>query len=221
VQPLRRSAAEVKRALIFDFDGLILDTEWPEYVAWSKVFKDLGLTLAMEDWMHVVGGPDQFDFRLKVEALLGRKPDWASIDASRIDHHRTVMAEQEILPGVRELMIEASAKGWAIGVASSSSRDWVYGNLRRLGLDSWIETLRTRDNTPKLKPSPDPYLLACKDLDADPKQSIAFEDSATGVAAAKAAGMTVVAVPNRITVNHDLSAADQIVKSLEHYKLPA
>ena len=211
----------MKRALVFDFDGLILDTEWPEYVAWSKVFEDLGLKLAMEDWMHVVGGPDQFDFRLKVEALLGRQPDWASIDASRIDHHRILMAEQEILPGVRELMIEASAKGWAIGVASSSSRAWVYGNLRRLGLDSWIEALRTRDNVKNLKPSPEPYLLACQDLEADPKLSLAFEDSATGVAAAKAAGMTVIAVPNRITVNHDLSAAHQVLKSLEHFTLPA
>jgi len=74
---------------------------------------------------------------------------------------------------------------------------------------------------PRMKPHPDPYLLACEDLGADPKVSFAFEDSATGVAAAKAAGMTVVAVPNRITKHHDLSAAHQILKSLEKFKLPA
>ena len=211
----------MKRALVFDFDGLILDTEWPEFVAWQKVFADLGLTLAMEDWMHVVGGPNQFDFRLKVEERLGRKPDWASIDASRLGHHKVLMAEQEILPGVRELMIDASAQGWAIGVASSSSREWVFGNLRRLGLDSWIETMRTRDNVPRMKPHPDPYLLACQDLGADPRQSYAFEDSATGVAAARAAGLTVIAVPNRITKHHDLGGAHQVLKSLDLFKLPA
>jgi HAD superfamily hydrolase (TIGR01509 family) len=211
----------MKRALVFDFDGLILDTEWPEYVAWQRVFEGLGLTLAMEDWMHVVGGPDQVDFKLKLEERLGRKPDWESLDATRLDHHRSLMAEQEILPGVRELMIEASAQGWAIGVASSSSRAWVSGNLRRLGLDSWIEAVRTRDNVPRLKPHPDPYLLACEDLGADPRRSYAFEDSATGVAAARAAGLTVIAVPNRITKHHDLGGAHQVLKSLELFKLPA
>ncbi len=160
------------RALVFDYDGLIVDTEWPEYVAWQKVFEGLGLTLAMEDWMHVVGGPDQLDLRKELEGRLGRPLDWASIDAGRLDHHRILMAEQEILPGVRELMIHASAQGWAIGVASSSSQQWVYGNLRRLGLDSWVETLRTRDNVPRLKPHPDPYLLACEDLGADPSQEL-------------------------------------------------
>ena len=211
----------MKRALIFDFDGLILDTEWPEYQAWKKVFEGFGLTLEIQDWMHVVGGPGMEDFRLKLQDRLGAKLDWSKVDAERIAHHQILMAEEEILPGVRELMVEGSSKGWAVGVASSSTKGWVYGNLRRIGLDAWIETLRTRDNVPRMKPHPDPYLLACEDLGADPKLSFAFEDSATGVAAAKAAGMTVVAVPNRITIHHDLSAAHQVLKSLDKFKLPA
>lgn len=211
----------MKRALIFDFDGLILDTEWPEYQAWKKVFESFDLQLPIQDWMHVVGGPNMVDFKLKLEERLGKKIDWPTVDAQRLDHHKVFMAEEEILPGVRELMIEASALGWAVGVASSSTHDWVFGNLRRLGLDSWVETIRSKNNVKNLKPHPEPYLLACQDLDADPRQSLAFEDSATGVAAARAAGLTVIAVPNRITVHHDLSSAHQIVKSLENFKLPA
>jgi HAD superfamily hydrolase (TIGR01509 family) len=212
----------VKRALVFDFDGLILDTEWPEYQAWKKVFESFGLPLPIQDWTHVVGtAPGMVDFRRKLEERLGRDLDWSVLDVQRRTHHQVLIAEEEILPGVRELMIEASAKGWALGVASSSNHDWVFGNLRRLGLDSWIETIRSKSNVTKLKPHPEPYLLACQDLGADPSQSFAFEDSATGVTAAKAAGMTVIAVPNRITQHHDLSAAHQVLKSLEDFKLPA
>jgi HAD superfamily hydrolase (TIGR01509 family) len=211
----------VKRALIFDFDGLILDTEWPEYQAWKKVFESFGLELPIQDWMHVVGGPNMVDFRRKLEERLGQALDWATVDAQRLAHHKILMAEEEILPGVRELMLEASAKGWALGVASSSTHDWVFGNLRRLGLDAWVEAIRTKSNVKQLKPHPEPYLLACQDLGADPRQSYAFEDSATGVAAARAAGMTVIAVPNRITQHHDLSSAHRVLKSLEDFKLPA
>jgi beta-phosphoglucomutase-like phosphatase (HAD superfamily) len=128
----------VKRALIFDFDGLILDTEWPEYQAWKKVFEGFGLELPITEWMHVVGGPDLVDFKLRLEERLGRALDWKTLDAGRMAHHQVLMAEEAILPGVRELMMAGAAAGWRIGVASSSSSQWVLGNLRRLGLDSWV-----------------------------------------------------------------------------------
>ena len=213
--------AATGRALIFDFDGLILDTEWIEFQAWGKVFQSLGLTLELADWAKVVGSPELLDVRRSLEKRLGRSVDWAPLDAAREKHHRELSDGLTILPGVRDLMMEGAASGWRIGVASNSSNRWVFGNLRKHGLDSWVETLRTRDNTPAMKPAPDAYLLACQDLGADPARSVAFEDSAPGVQAALAAGLHVVAVPNRITKHHDLASAHQVLKNLARFKLPA
>jgi HAD superfamily hydrolase (TIGR01509 family) len=209
------------RALIFDFDGLILDTEWIEFQVWSKVYVALGLSLEPAEWALVVGSPDLLDVRRSLERRLGRKVDWGPLDAAREKHHRELSADMDLLPGVRDLMVEGAASGWRIGVASNSSNRWVAGNLRKHGLDSWVETLRTRDNVPAMKPAPDAYLLACQDLGADPARSLAFEDSAPGVQAALAAGLHVVAVPNRITRHHDLGSAHQVLKNLGRFKLPA
>jgi len=209
------------RALIFDFDGLILDTEWPEFASWRKVFADHSQTLAVRDYMHVVGTPPgSADFRGTLEKRLGRPLDWGPLDAARAGHRARLAGEMEVLPGVRELMVQGASRGWRVGVASNSTEKWVFGHLRAHGLDAWVETMRTRDNVPSLKPAPDPYLLACRDLDADPARSLAFEDSAIGVASAAAAGLRVVAVPNRITRHHDLGAAHEVVKSLQEFRLP-
>ncbi len=216
-----RSAHPAPRGLIFDFDGLIIDTEWPEYVSWKEAFGDHGLDLDLLEWVQVVGRPGAIDFHRVLEERLGRAVDREGLDARRVQRHREISEGLAVLPGVRELMLEGAAKGWRIGVASNSSREWVYRNLRRHGLDAWIETLRTRDNVPEPKPAPDAYLLACRDLGVRPEASLAFEDSAPGVEAARAAGMRVVAVPNRLTRHHDLGSAHLVVADLASFSLPA
>jgi HAD superfamily hydrolase (TIGR01509 family) len=221
VRRAKAAPAPSGRALIFDFDGLILDTEWIEFQAWAKVFEALGLPLDVAEWAKVVGNPELLNVRQALEKRLGRKVDWAPLDLVRERRHRELSEGLTILPGVRDLMVEGAASGWRIGVASNSSNKWVFGNLRKHGLDSWVETLRTRDNVPAMKPAPDAYLLACRDLGADPARSVAFEDSAPGVQAALAAGLHVVAVPNRITKHHDLGAAHQVLKNLGRFQLPA
>jgi HAD superfamily hydrolase (TIGR01509 family) len=219
-KPNKVAAAAGKRALIFDFDGLILDTEWVEFQAWCGTYAACGLSLEAKEWARVVGSPALLDVRASLEGRLGKKLDWAALDADRAKLHRELSAGMAVLPGVRELMVEGASLGWRVGVASNSPHSWVFGNLRKHGLDSWVETLRTRDNVPALKPAPDAYLLACADLGADPARSLAFEDSAPGVAAALAAGLQVVAVPNRITLHHDLAAAQHQCKSLKNFRLP-
>ena len=108
----------------------------------------------------------------------------------------------------------ARAAGLKVGVASSSSRDWVTGHLERLAILHQFDCVRCRDDVPAVKPAPDLYLsvLACLVVPAD--QAIAIEDSSNGVSAAKAAGMRCVAVPNPITSGLDLSHADLVLPSL-------
>lgn len=208
------------RALVFDYDGLIVDSETPEYECWKKVFEDHGQALPLGDWVHVVGGAVIVDMRLELERRLGRPLDWAQVDAGRIEHYRSLFDRQGLLPGVQALFDEGRRRGWSIGVASNSTLGWVKPGLQRFGLLGHVGAIRARDTAARPKPHPDPYLEVLAELGAQAGLSFAFEDSATGIAAAKAAGMTAVCVPNALTKHHDLSQADRLLDSLEQFILP-
>jgi HAD superfamily hydrolase (TIGR01509 family) len=209
------------RALVFDYDGLIVDSETPEYECWRRTFEEHGQTLLVEEWVHVVGGAVIVDMRLELERRLGRPVEgWDGVNERRIEHYRGIFEGQALLPGVQALFDEGRRRGWAIGVASNSSADWVGRGLKRFGLDGHVGALRARDTASRPKPHPDPYLEVLEALGARPEPSFGFEDSATGVAAARAAGLTVVAVPNWLTRHQDLRAAHHVLESLEQFKLP-
>jgi beta-phosphoglucomutase-like phosphatase (HAD superfamily) len=209
------------RALVFDYDGLIVDSETPEYECWKKVFADHGERLAIEDWVHVVGGAHHFDMKAELERRLGRPVQgWDRVDAARVEHYRGIFEGQGLLPGVQALFDEGRRLGWRIGVASNSTSDWVGRGLKRFRLDGHVQALRARDTAARPKPDPAPYLEVLAELGARAEPSFGFEDSAPGVAAARAAGLTVVAVPNALTRHHDLRAAHHLLESLEHFILP-
>ena len=210
----------MNRALVFDYDGLIVDSETPEYECWNKVFADHGLALPVEEWVHVVGGAVVVDMRQELELRLGRRVDWAVVDQARLEHHHRLFSRQPLLPGVQALFDQGRRRGWRIGVASNSTQGWVKPGLERFGLWPYVGALRARDTAARPKPHPDPYLEVLAELGARPGLSFAFEDSAPGIAAAKAAGMTVICVPNALTRHHDLSQADRILDSLAEFTLP-
>lgn len=211
----------MRRALVFDYDGLIVDSETPEFLCWQRVYQEHGLALPVEDWVYVVGGAVVVDMRLELERRLGRGVDWDTVERRRVEHYRGLFEGQPLLPGVRALFDEARRRGWGIGVASNSTQGWVRPGLERFGLLGHVGALRARDTAARPKPHPDPYLEVLSELGADAAASFAFEDSAPGVASALAAGLTVVAVPNQLTRHHDLSAAHHVVRSLEDFRLPA
>jgi HAD superfamily hydrolase (TIGR01509 family) len=205
-------------AVVFDFDGLIVDSEWVIYESAVAAFAAHGHELPVDAWSTVVGtndtdDPDGWD---RLCARLGIVFDRADYEAAYLAQDRSNRDALPLLAGVRELMDELVAAGVAIGIASSSSRGWLDRHVTRLDLvgrlGAWIGADMVGGRG---KPFPDVYLRACADLGADPARSVALEDSAHGVAAAHAAGMAAVAVPSRITLHQDLSAADLIVRSLE------
>ena len=210
------------RALIMDFDGLILDTEMAVYQAWREFYESEGEHLEMTDWLNAVGYVNGFDPRSHLEKLTGRGFHWPTHDP--VLPRRTVELVSALppFPGVTALIEHAAQLGYRLGMASNSSADWVLPGLERLGLKKWFKVVRTRETVEHHKPAPDIYLGALADLGIalPPVGSLAFEDSAPGVRAAKAAGLYVVAVPNRLTRHQDLSAADEILDSLEGYELP-
>jgi HAD superfamily hydrolase (TIGR01509 family) len=211
--------AEV-RALVFDFDGLIIDTEGPVYQAWREVYEEHGEELSFSFWQSIIGrGSNWFDPLADLEKRLGRALDGEAIRIARRVRVEELVAALPILPGVEEWIEAARRRGLKLAVASSSSRSWVVGHLERLGLGARWDAIRCRDDVARAKPDPDLYLAAVKDLGVRPAEAVAVEDSPHGCLAAKRAGLYCVAVPSALTSDLDFSAADLRLGSLAELSL--
>ena len=208
-------------AVIFDFDGLMLDTEVPVYAAWCAAFESYGATPpTLEEW-GVIIGTDSDDQELLdlLHARALRLVDLDEMHAERRAHRDALLAAEEVLPGVTTWIHDATTAGLDIAIASSSPDDWVLGHLDRLGLRGQFEHVMCAGDTRPGKPAPDTYLAACAALGVDAHRAVAVEDSANGVAAAKTAGLWCVVVPNALTRSLDLSAADLRLDSLAECSL--
>jgi putative hydrolase of the HAD superfamily len=203
------------RGLIFDFDGLIVDTESATYHSWRELYDGHGQVLEIAQWVRCVGsdfgGFDPFD---ELERRCGRALDWDQLEPERIRRARELDALMDARPGVRERLLEAGLMGLPCSIASSSPRSWVEPWLDRLGLVEHFSHVCTKDDVARVKPAPDLFLLAATRLRVEPAHALVFEDSLNGVRAARAAGMRVVAVPGPITADLDLSAATARLDSL-------
>jgi HAD superfamily hydrolase (TIGR01509 family) len=204
----------VLQALVFDFDGLILDTERPIYESWRRVYRAEGHELDLAKWQSIIGMDDVWDPADDLEVLVGRPLDREALADVRRTHRNELLAAEKILPGVLDLLEAAKAAGLATAVASSSPIDWVEDHLARLGLVDAFAHLSCRGPGRPAKPEPHVYLAAVEALGVEPAEAVALEDSAHGVRAAKAAGLWCVAVPHDLTRDSDLSAADLVVDSL-------
>lgn len=203
------------QALVFDFDGLILDTETPEYETVADEFAAHGLDLPLEQWQQIVGRADTPHWLDRLEQELGGPvPDREAVLERRRAEHRRRIASQRVLVGVVELLEAAGARGVPVAVASSSPSDWVEPHLERLALRHHIAVVRCRDHVARAKPWPDLYLAALDHLGVRADRSVAFEDSHHGSSAAKAAGLACVVAPNGVTAGQDFSHADLVVGSL-------
>jgi HAD superfamily hydrolase (TIGR01509 family) len=207
------------RAIVFDFDGLILDTEEPVYRSWLEVYEAHGEDLPFERWVQVVGSTTAgFHPQHHLEERLGRPLPKEVLDR-RIDRRTEMVLAQKVLPGVVRHIEEARAMGLKLGVASSSTTDWVRGHLARLGILDSFDCMRCRDDVANAKPEPDLYLAVLDCLGVNASEAIAIEDSPNGVMAAKRAGLRCVAIPNSITARLDLGQADLLLGSLAEVTL--
>ena len=202
------------RAVVFDFDGLIIDTEGPVYRSWLEVYQAHGEDLPFDRWVQIVGSTTaEFNPQRYLEERLGRPLSKEVLD-HRIERRTEMVLAERVLPGVEARLDEARRLGLKIGVASSSTQEWVRGHLARLGLLDRFDCLRCRDDVANAKPAPDLYLAVLDCLAVRPDEAIAVEDSPNGVVAAHAARLRCVAIPNPITAKLDLSQADIVRASL-------
>ena len=208
------------RALIFDFDGLILDTESPMRAAWLETFEEHGLVVPEAQWASLLGAsadpPEAYDL---LEKHLGKPVDRVAIHARVMERELQLLESEDVLPGVRELIRAARVVDLSLAVASSSERCWVEGLLARHDLIESFDMIVCAEDVAHTKPSPDLFLKALKRLNADPSEAIVFEDSQHGVKAAIAAGIFCVAVPNKVTQCLSFDEADLVVPSIDAYSL--
>jgi HAD superfamily hydrolase (TIGR01509 family) len=207
---------EPLRAVIFDFDGLILDTEWPEYQSWCEVYESYGQVLPVEKWCLTIGAGSGFGFDpyRDLERLIGKRLDREAIRARRRPRSLELCEALDILEGVDDRLSEARKLGLSTGLASSSAAEWVLGHLSRYDYAGNFDTIVCARDGIAPKPDPAVYLVALHALGVEPGEAIAFEDSPNGVKAAQGAGIYCVAVPNRLTSLLGLSAADAVAPSL-------
>jgi HAD superfamily hydrolase (TIGR01509 family) len=208
----------VPGAVLFDFDGLILDTETCTYETVVEVFAEHGQTVDLAWWHSILGTADHPHWTEVLARQLGRPVDREALVARREERRLRLLHTLPVCDGVAELLDAAAAAGVPAAVASSSPASWVDGHLTRLGLRDRFRAVVTRDDvggdSRRTKPAPDLFLLAAAAVGAEPAACVVLEDSPNGVTAARAAGMAVVAVPGPMTAPLDFSAADLVVGSV-------
>ena len=202
-------------AVLFDFDGVLVDTEWSIYQAWLRTFVAHGHDLPLEIYTRCIGSDfDTWSPKTHLEQLTSRAFDWKDLDEQRQAEIMHELTHESTMPGVIPLLEMLTQGGTHLAVVSSSSHHWVDGWLDKLDLSDFFETVVCRGDAPQIKPAPDLYLEAARRLKLEPSKCLVIEDSLNGVRAAIASGMNVWAVPNRVTAALDFSLANRVFPSL-------
>ncbi|GAB1512643.1 HAD family hydrolase [Actinophytocola sp. KF-1] len=200
-------------ALIFDFDGLLMDTETASLRVWQHLWRRHGLELDTSTFFAPHGGDVIAERYAALAAAVGPSFDREASHAARIAYRDEVHAALELADGIAPWLDEADALGLRLAVASSSHRDWVAGHLARIGFLDRFELLACGDDVDTVKPDPAVYLLALERLGVPADRAMAFEDTVHGVAAAKAAGLACVAIPHPHADPAAFTAADRVLTS--------
>jgi len=208
------------QALVFDLDGLIVDTEGPAFESWRSIYNEHGAELELALWQAEIGSVAMFDAVAHLESLTGRTLDRTLLLERRRQLKQTLSQDAQLLPGVQALVDAAEQAGLKLGVASSSGREWVFGWLERTGLLQRFDCVRTRDDVALPKPAPDLYRSVADCLGVAPERCVALEDSPNGLRAALAAGMRCVVVPTPLTTGLDFAGAALELAALSELELP-
>lgn len=208
------------QAVVFDFDGIIIDSEIAEFNGWKTVFEEHGVELDIHEWGKCVGhGPEAWSVTDHLQNLINTQLNISQATKRWQEVRDSYLTKATPMKGIFQLVQELSQNSIPLGIASSGRSIWIRTHLRTFELAPYFSTIQSRDIAGEAKPSPTSYLKACQELNADPQNCIALEDSPTGIQAAKSAGMTCVCIPNEVTKHYNLTQADYHVESCEELTL--
>jgi HAD superfamily hydrolase (TIGR01509 family) len=202
------------RAVIFDLDGLLADTEPLHYASWREVIQDaFGVTVSWDEYCEhwIRRGLGIREYLAKYELVGDAEELWR-----RKSHRYLPLVEAQLrpMPGALELLGRLHGRV-PLALASSSWRTHVDAVLGKLGARHFFDVVATGESVARLKPHPDIFLHTAETLGAAPGRCVVLEDAEKGVLAARAAGMAVVAIPTPYSITHDLASASRVVQSLE------
>lgn len=197
------------KALIFDFDGLILDTETPEVLVWQSIYHEHGFELPVDEWEKTIGGYglSNFDAAEHLSLLSQGRLDTVSMHTRYRRESDLLIQSSSVMPGVISMIEQAREQGIQTAIGSSSPHSWVDTHVKRLGIFHYFKHIICQDDVPpgRTKPNPDIYLKALEQLKVQNTEAVVFEDSVNGVESAHRAGIFVVAVPNPLTAKMGVS----------------
>ena len=203
------------KGLIFDFDGLIIDTEVGEYQAWHEIYQEYGLEYPQSEWQKLVGIYHSDPVPLiELERLKGPL-DRETIDARHMRRSLEISMQQPILPGIKKYLLDAQRLNLKTAIGSSSPRKWLDKFLEPRELSAFFDLIVTGDTVSQVKPSPEIFLSVITQLGVTPQEALILEDSVNGLMAARSAGIHCVIIPSKLTRGMDFSNADLILESLE------
>lgn len=207
------------KAIIFDFDGLIVDTESVWFEAYKEVLLQYEVELTLQKFSEVIGTTDEVLYEyINSNAKV-------PIDREKIEQLVKEIVKQKLFKpvlreNVEDYLKSAKNAGLLIGLASSSSREWVESFLKKLNIFDYFSVIKTSEDVSKVKPDPELYLKAIEELGVEVNEAIAFEDSLNGLIAARKAGLKCVIVPNSVTThlefeNYSLRLSSMAEKTLD------
>lgn len=209
------------KALVFDFDGLIFDTETHEFRVHQEIFREHGVELPLDVWSVCVGTVGNFDVYEYLAECLGRPVNRDRLLQTREAKFWHAILQEGPRPGVEAYLKTAKELGLKLGVASSSTYSWVSGFLKHLNLFDYFDCICTSNDVEHVKPDPALYRLALERLGVKPQEAVAFEDSVHGANAAKKAGLLCVVVPNSVTSSFDFGKVNYRLSSFQELDLPS
>ena len=202
------------KALIFDFDGLLIETETCDYQAWLEIYREYGLDYPIHECQQLIGTYKNVPVPLDRLDRLRGPIDREAIDARRKKRSTKLALQQELLPGVMEYLEDAYRLGLQTAIASSSPRSWLDCFLEPRNLTRFIQVIVTGDTVSQVKPSPELFNNALLKLGVNPGEALILEDSVNGLKAARTAGVRCVIIPSSLTRGMDFHEADLVLESL-------
>lgn len=203
------------KAILFDMDGVIVDSEPLHFEAHKKALEHFGIEMTLEDYIkHGVASGDDHIYE-KMSEKSGKTIDKKEISAIKKQFYREIFDEKgKLIPGILEALQDFS-KGYKLALVSSGTMNAIEYVLEKLNIKNYFSLIVCGEDVERVKPFPDLYLKAIELLNIKRENCIAIEDSATGISAAKEAGLKCIAIPNEFTKNQDLSRADIIMENIK------